>query len=118
MPDLSPLDRTQPFAGPAGRLDQSSATGAPARERASAPGRVIEDRLELSESSRSRIESSRSQTTGSQGGRMIDRSLDLRPDRAELVQRVRGEIASGAYVTDEKLDLALDALLASGDLRR
>lgn len=34
-----------------------------------------------------------------------------RPVRAELVERVRGEIAAGMYDTPEKWDAALDRLL-------
>jgi hypothetical protein len=34
-----------------------------------------------------------------------------RPIRWELVERVRREIASGTYDTDEKMDLALERLM-------
>lgn len=35
--------------------------------------------------------------------------------RQDLVNRVRGEIAAGTYDTDEKLDLALERMLAELD---
>ena len=31
--------------------------------------------------------------------------------RSELIERVRGEIANGTYDTDERFDLAVDAML-------
>lgn len=38
--------------------------------------------------------------------------LNAMPEvRSELVERVRGEIADGTYDTDEKFDLAVDALI-------
>ncbi len=39
------------------------------------------------------------------------RPADDRPIRAELVQRVRQEIAAGTYETPEKWEAALDRLL-------
>jgi negative regulator of flagellin synthesis FlgM len=38
--------------------------------------------------------------------------LNAMPEvRTELVERVRGEIANGTYDTDEKFDLAVDAMI-------
>lgn len=34
-----------------------------------------------------------------------------RPVRTNLVQRIRAEIAAGTYLTDEKLDAAIDGLM-------
>ncbi|MEM8834258.1 MAG: flagellar biosynthesis anti-sigma factor FlgM [Planctomycetota bacterium] len=45
----------------------------------------------------------------------VDLSAEARaanaPIRTELVERVRAEIASGEYLTDARLDAALDGLL-------
>ncbi len=56
----------------------------------SRPGATA-DRLELSEAA-------------------LRHAADDRPIRSELVQRVRDEIASGEYLTDEKLEAALNGL--------
>jgi anti-sigma28 factor (negative regulator of flagellin synthesis) len=43
--------------------------------------------------------------------RSLDRLTNDPDVRADLVERVRGEIAAGGYVTDAKLDEAIKALL-------
>lgn len=57
----------------------------------------LEDRLELSDAARARS-----------GG---PAAVNARP---ELVQRIRAEIASDAYLTEDKLDIAVQRML--GDL--
>jgi hypothetical protein len=47
----------------------------------------------------------------SERARLLD-ALRSRPDyRPDVISRVRGEIEAGSYLTDEKLDTALDALI-------
>lgn len=47
----------------------------------------------------------------SEKARLLD-ALRSQPDyRPDVVERVKGEIAEGTYLTDEKLDKALDALI-------
>ncbi|MBL8745615.1 MAG: flagellar biosynthesis anti-sigma factor FlgM [Phycisphaerae bacterium] len=47
----------------------------------------------------------------SERARLLD-ALRSQPDfRPEVVDRVKGEIERGTYLTDEKLDKALDALI-------
>ena len=50
----------------------------------------------------------------SDAARRLDAQNTGAPFRAELVERVRSEIASGQYDQNAKLDLAIDSLL--GDL--
>jgi anti-sigma28 factor (negative regulator of flagellin synthesis) len=47
----------------------------------------------------------------SDAAQMMGRVHDMPDIRQDLVQRIRSEIASGAYETDEKLDVALGRLL-------
>lgn len=42
---------------------------------------------------------------------LVSRARDLPDIRQDLVARIRSEIQSGSYETDEKLDYALGALL-------
>ncbi|MEQ8788541.1 MAG: flagellar biosynthesis anti-sigma factor FlgM [Pirellulaceae bacterium] len=42
----------------------------------------------------------------------VSQARDLPDIRADRVAEIRQQIASGAYETDEKLDIALDRLLA------
>ncbi len=47
----------------------------------------------------------------SERARLLD-ALRSQPDfRPEVVDRVKAEIEQGTYLTDEKLDMALDALI-------
>ena len=57
------------------------------------------DQLDISQAAEAAIQASES---GAAGGGEI---------RADMVARVRSEIAAGTYETPEKLDLALDRLL-------
>lgn len=65
-----------------------------------APERPGSDRVELSAEARERAMRLSTST----------------PIRAGLVQRVSEDIAGERYLTDERLDAAIDALLRSGDL--
>jgi len=48
----------------------------------------------------------------SDSARLMNRLRDMPEVRQEQVQRLRSEIAAGAYETEAKLDAALEALLA------
>lgn len=70
----------------------SIAVERPTRDSPRAEAGIRSDRLELSEAALENIQS------GSGGV------------RTELVERLRGEIAAGTYLTDEKLDAVVDRL--------
>ncbi len=44
-------------------------------------------------------------------GQLLDKVHDLPDIRADLVARIRAEIAAGTYETEEKLQVALERLL-------
>lgn len=44
--------------------------------------------------------------------RLLSQLKELPDVREELIGRVRGEIAAGGYETDDKLDIAIDNLIA------
>ena len=77
---------TQLAGAPPSRTQARGATGA-TDDRTAQGG----DRLELSEAA-------------------LRHGEDDRPIRSDLVQRVRDEIANDTYLTDEKLDAALNGL--------
>ncbi len=83
--------------GPA-HLHGAQAINAPHISRLSEPAAprsaAIEDELQISDAAQ-----------------MMDRVHDMPDIRQDLVQRIRAEIASGGYETDEKLDVALGRLL-------
>lgn len=67
---------------------------APERVVAAAPVQRGEDQLELSEASR-----------------LLARLRGLPEIRQDLVDQVRAQIEAGTYETDEKLDVAIEAML-------
>ena len=77
-----------------GRIEPASTVSVEAREAPKAPARRGADRVEVSEMAR------------------LLGTLKQMPDvRADLVERVRGEIAAGRYETDEKLEIAIDLMI-------
>ena len=91
MTNISPASSTT-FARPASAPDADQIVR-PGEDRAAAPRREG-DRVELS--NRARI---------------IAQLRDLPAVRTEVVDRVRGEITAGRYITDDRVDLAIDALV-------
>lgn len=87
MSDIAPIGQT-PSADYARGVRPQPPQGATPTSRSAAP-----DKVEFS--SRAQI---------------ISRLKGLNPIREELVQRVRGEIASGRYETEDKIDAAIDNL--------
>ena len=80
---------TQPSIPPAAREVGNERTPAEEKQAGSA------DAVELSSTAREQLNG------------------DTQGIRSELVERVRGEIAQGEYLTDEKLDSAIDRLTAA-----
>jgi negative regulator of flagellin synthesis FlgM len=60
-------------------------------------------------------ETARDQVDLSDAARLSRRLENLPPDRAELIARIRTEIAEGTYETPEKIALAVDAIRNSLD---
>ena len=94
MPDISSIGHGS--IGPINRAAGSSGpqAPAPAHDRSETRG----DRVELS-----------------QHARLMDQLRQLREVRQDLVDRIKDEINAGAYDTDEKLEAAIEGLVA--DLR-
>lgn len=77
-----------------GRTETASAVQVEAREAREAPRRRGSDRVEVSDMAR-----------------LLAKLNDMPEVRRELVDRVRDEIDRGKYMTDEKLELAIDGLM-------
>jgi len=92
MADIAPLGRT--FAPPPAGHSRVNGTPSPAAGTARPT-----DQADLSDHSK-----------------WLSRLADLSGVRQDVVDRVKTEIELGTYDTGDKLDAALDGLLASGDL--
>ncbi len=77
-----------------GRTESASAVQVEAREAPEAPRRRGSDRVEVSDMAR-----------------LLSKLNEMPEVRRELVDRVRDEIDRGKYMTDEKLELAIDGLV-------
>lgn len=86
------INSTQPASPAATRV--TGPPGAPARAAPEESG-AVRDAVDLSPAARDQME---------QG--------DTRPIRLKMVERVRAEIAAGAYLTDEKIDAVVNKLHA------
>ncbi|MEM7756060.1 MAG: flagellar biosynthesis anti-sigma factor FlgM [Planctomycetota bacterium] len=92
MTNISPTS-----TGSLGRIEVSASLAATTREAGEAPARRgvrSTDRVEVSDMAR-----------------LLAKMNDMPDIRADLVSKVRGEIASGKYENEEKLELAIDAML-------
>lgn len=87
-------------ASPTGRVDPSACRIADAALISTRPARRAGDVAEISVGA---LEAARAETPPS-------------PIRAELVSRIRADIASGTYLTDDKLQAAVDRLSRDLDL--
>jgi negative regulator of flagellin synthesis FlgM len=89
MTHISPIS-----TGAVGRVPAVEVNAEAAETRRASKARRGDDRVEVSDAAR------------------FLAKLNSMPEvRSELVERVRGEIAGGAYDTQEKFDLALDAMI-------
>ena len=88
MADIAPI----PPAGATARTHEAG----PKRSQAAAPAAATRpaDRVDLSDQSR-----------------LLSRLASLPDIRQDLVDRVKAEIAAGNYVTDDKIEVAVDGLL-------
>jgi anti-sigma28 factor (negative regulator of flagellin synthesis) len=94
MTNISPI-----ASASLGRIEVVAATEAGAQSAAEAPRRRGSDRVEVS-----------------QMAKFLSK-LNTMPDvRSNLVERVRDEISRDGYMTDEKVELALDAMLDELDV--
>lgn len=91
-PDRASLNGAARVNGALGAVRHAEAASAPASARAG-------DRVELSERSR-----------------LLSQLRGLPEVRTEIVDRVRAEIGSDSYLTDAKIDAAVDELAADLDL--
>ena len=89
MTNLSPIN-----SGATGRIVPVEVRPESVETRKPARARRVDDRVEVSDKAR------------------FLAKLNAMPEvRSELVERIRGEIANGTYDTDEKFDLAIDAMI-------
>lgn len=89
MTHLTPID-----SGSIGRVPAVDARPDAVETRKPARPRRGDDRVEVSDQAR-----------------FLAKLNDMPEIRTELVERIRGEIASGTYDTPEKFDLAVDAMI-------
>jgi len=79
-----------------------------------------QSRPERAELAESRSERGEDRVEVSSLARLLQRLREVPDIREELVDRVRSQIESGTYLTDERLDAAVDAMIdeerAAGDL--